>query len=185
MTTNNSAHVLPPRCLYRSSHGRQCRSRVAAPGQTFCARHSASQSPDSVDFTYELIEGYGNFQRAQNINYSLIELYKLVAKGRISPRRAAVLAYIASFILRTFKAIDYDQDRLVPEKENADATAAPPHNPIAPGIEPLPRTGAEFAEQVLNRFAESQRPKAVANVEPHSATSSSPVPEPHSPEATP
>jgi hypothetical protein len=37
-------------------------------------------------------------------------LYRLLAANRISPRRASVLAYINSLLLRTLPAIDYDQE---------------------------------------------------------------------------
>jgi hypothetical protein len=48
------------------------------------------------------------FQNAQGINHSLGALYTLAAQGRISPRRASVLAYISSLLLRSLHAIDTD-----------------------------------------------------------------------------
>ena len=45
------------------------------------------------------------FQNAQGINHFLRELYTLLARDRISPRRAAVLAYM---LLRSVPAIDND-----------------------------------------------------------------------------
>lgn len=114
-----------------------------------------------MDFSAELIEGFGDFQRAQHINHSFIELYKLVAQGRISPRRAAVLTYIGSYILRSLKYIDYDNDQLLDEPDEADNTepeildeaednpVAADKNDVPPGKKPLPATGAEFAAEVL------------------------------------
>src|SRR6202158_715627 len=91
------------------------------------------------------------FHRAQQINHSLIALYKLLAQGRIAPRQAAVLAYIGSLVLRSLKAVDYDLDRFDDEPGEK-----PPAKPVAahavrPGKEPLPATAQEFAAKVLER----------------------------------
>jgi hypothetical protein len=105
-------------------------------------------------------------QRAQQINHSLIALYKLLAQGRISPRQASVLAYIGSLVLRSHKDVDYDLDRFDEESEDisvesddesreelANEPRAEPvaANPVGPGKEPLPATAQEFAAKVLNR----------------------------------
>jgi hypothetical protein len=107
----------------------------------------------------ELLTGCGDFQRAQQINHSLIALYKLLAQGRISPRQASVLAYIGSLVLRSLKDVDYDLDRFSeesddePGEETGDEapTEPAPAQPVGPGTEPLPATAQEFAAKVLNR----------------------------------
>jgi len=155
------------RCQHLSPTGRQCCSPAATPGSTLCARHSAA-APQSVDFSAELLARYGDFQRAQQMNHSLIALYKLLAQGRISPRQAAVLAYIGSLVLRSLKDVDYDLDRFSEEEESEGISAESDDepgeepgderpgeplaaNPVGPGKEPLPATAQEFAAQVLNR----------------------------------
>src|SRR5260370_19264222 len=104
--------LAPARCRHLSPTGRQCCSPAAAPGSTLCARHAAAEPQQSVDFSAELLDGCGEFQRAQQINHSLVALYKLLAQGRISPRQAAVLAYIGTRLLPSLQAIDYDPDRV-------------------------------------------------------------------------
>jgi hypothetical protein len=94
------------RCQHRTPKGRQCASRILDPESTYCPRHSASQPPDSKNFSAELIENACDFQDPQGINHSLAALYKLLASGRISSRRATGLAYIASMLLRTLPAIN-------------------------------------------------------------------------------
>jgi len=167
--TSNSI-LAPQRCQHLSPSGRQCCSPAAAPGSLLCVRHSAAAPPQSVDFSAELLSGCGDFQRAQQINFSLSALYKLLAQGRISPRQAAVLAYIGSLVLRSLKAVDYDLDRFTEDSEDNSADSddesgeepgeepgdEPPTAPVAansvgPGQEPLPATAQEFAAQVLNR----------------------------------
>src|SRR5258707_2898856 len=150
--------LAPTRCRHLSPTGRQCCSPAAAPGSTLCARHAAAEPQRSADFSAELLAGCGDFQRAQQINHSLIALYKLLAQGRISPRQGAVLAYIGSLVLRSLKAIDYDLDRFTPDdadpdEESEDVSAEsddepgeePPTQPVAANPvghrkEPLPAT---------------------------------------------
>src|SRR2546427_9708709 len=45
------------------------------------------------------------FRDALTINHSLGELYKLQARNKITPRRAAVMAYTCNLLLRTLPAI--------------------------------------------------------------------------------
>jgi hypothetical protein len=165
MKAKTSQSILAPeRCQHVSPTGRQCCSPAAAPGATLCARHVAAAPPQSVDFSAELLARFGDFPRAQQMNHSLIALYKLLAQGRISPRQASVLAYIGSLVLRSLKDVDYDLDRF-DEEEDISAESGDPReepvgqprtapavaNPVGPGKEPLPATAQEFAAQVLNR----------------------------------
>jgi len=109
MTQNPaSLDFTPERCQHRTSTGRQCRSVVAEPGDSFCARHAGSEPSDSEDFSAALTDKACRFQNAQGINHALGALYTLCAQGRISPRRASTLAYISSLLLRSLTAIDTD-----------------------------------------------------------------------------
>ena len=163
MKTTNSAPAAN-RCQHRTPSGRQCCSTATEVGGAFCVRHTVALAApnDSIDFSAELIREDGHFQEAQQINHSLIALYQLLTAGRISPRRASVLAYIAHLILNTHKAIDYDNTtrgrrRIVDPAlrpimltlaEAADFSC--PH-PATIHPEPLPATPEEFAAKVLDR----------------------------------
>jgi hypothetical protein len=121
-----------------------------------------------INFCEELTQEAFDFQRSQGVNNSLGVLYKLLAEGSISPRRASVLAYISSLLLRTLPAIDHDnaqfgfdddepqdsdqevgaeevEDNDEAEEENDDEAAE------RPATEPLPATPREFANAVLSR----------------------------------
>ena len=115
-TTANDAS----RCQHRTPSGRQCRFRTSGAASRFCPRHNAIKKlRHSADLAAVLAAGDENtFQSAEGINHSLAELFTLLAKDRVSPRRAAVLAYIGSLLLRTLPAI---------EKETA---AAPKNGPV-------------------------------------------------------
>jgi hypothetical protein len=87
---------------------------------------------DALNLKNALLTNHEGFQTAQGINFALTNLYKLLAGGYLSPRRAAVLAFINSLQLRTLPAIDADNeagiiDPTAPEELEttpADAPAA-------------------------------------------------------------
>lgn len=148
------------RCQHRSAAGRQCRSLAGDASSQLCPHHATAEK--EANFREALTRRAEKFQNAQGVNYSLGALYDLLAEGQISPRRASVLAYISSLLLRTLPAIDYDSDRF-PETSGAGspqkvspAAAQPspepsPQRTVPPGKDPLPETAEEFAEAALSR----------------------------------
>jgi hypothetical protein len=128
--TTNSV-VQSARCSHRDPKGRQCRTLALDTRSGLCPRHLAEQQQElASDHFQHLTTKCQFFQTAQGINYSLLNLYQLLAQNRISPRRAAVLAYISSLLLRTLPAINADNaagityptepvpiDVLVPDKD--------------------------------------------------------------------
>lgn len=112
MSTNPNAvttAIAPEaRCQHRFANYKQCRL-PAAPPSPFCLQHARLAPPIEEDHSYFLLKSSQDFQTAQGINFALANLFELVAKNRISSRRAAVLAYIGSLLLRTHPAIDSDR----------------------------------------------------------------------------
>jgi hypothetical protein len=97
------------RCAHRDSNDRQCRLLASSTDTGLCPHHLAQQAEsEAVDRYLDLTTKFEGFQTAQGINHSLGNLYKLLAMNRISPRRAAVLSYISSLLLRTLPQIDAD-----------------------------------------------------------------------------
>ncbi len=116
------------RCAYRTSSGRRCRLPVCDARSGLCSQHRAEQQQiDAADHYLHLTTKFQYFQTAQGINHSLGNLYQLLAQNRISPRRAAVLAYINSLLLRTLPQIDADNAAGIkfPPKTLTIAHAAP------------------------------------------------------------
>lgn len=108
------------RCAYRTQAGRQCRLPVSDARSGLCSRHRAEQQQvEASDYYSHLTRNFHDFQTAQGINHSLHNLYELLAQNRISARRAAVLSYISSLLLRTLPQIDSD---------NAAGIKFPPKN---------------------------------------------------------
>ncbi len=153
-----SPHFPDKRCHYISPKRRQCRLLVLDPEGVFCPRHVRMQSNPN-DFTFLLFQRAAGFQNAQGINKSLATLYALLADDSISPRRASILAYISSLLLRTLPAIEnerYQKERreaMAPKnnfapRPNSSQTSAAQPRPISAG-KPLPATASEFADLVF------------------------------------
>ena len=163
MKDKSSRLISSARCQHRTATGRQCSSLAGDRSSGLCPRHAVASHTSSPNFREALTRNAFDFQRAQGVNNSLGVLYGLLAEGHISPRRASVLAYISSLLLRTLPAIDYDNDHYPDDdaepNSNADAeeqnspesVASPAAQPVPPGQEPLPKTAEEFANVVLNR----------------------------------
>lgn len=101
--------VLAARCFHHTPSGRRCRLSVSDAHSSLCRQHRAEQIQEqAADYHFELLRNFEGFQTAQGINHSLKHLYELLAQNRISPRRAAILAYINSLLLRTLPQIDAD-----------------------------------------------------------------------------
>jgi hypothetical protein len=111
--TTKPSSAKGPRCRHYTDHGRRCQLPVVDTRSGFCFRHAKPQPApsDSVDLSAELIGELSEFESALSINKFLTNLLALVTKGRVSPRRASVLAYITNQLLHSHRAIDYDDDR--------------------------------------------------------------------------
>jgi hypothetical protein len=111
--TTKPSSTKGPCCRHYTDRGRRCQLPVVDPRSGFCFRHAKPQPApsDSVDLSAELIGELSDFQSAVAINNFLANLLALVTKGRVSPRRASVLAYITNQLLHSHRAIDYDDDR--------------------------------------------------------------------------
>jgi hypothetical protein len=106
---NNSA-----RCSYRFPNGMRCRL-IGFAGQPFCPKHTqpatAPPQPTSAEIASTLTNNLDDFTSAEQINTFLSRLLLLLAKDQISTRRAAVLTYIASQLLRSVRAILAEEKR--------------------------------------------------------------------------
>ena len=100
-----------PRCRHYTRNGRQCRLRVLDTQSGFCFRHARPQpvQSDSDDLSADLLGQLSAFESASEINQFLARLLVLVTKGRVSPRRASVLAYITNQLLHSHRAVDAEE----------------------------------------------------------------------------
>src|ERR1700730_9368329 len=105
------------RCSFRFPNGKRCRLLIVDPGFTLCFQH-AKLKPDHrelADLSADLFgDNLTELRTADQINCFLTRVVRLLAQNRISPRRAAVLTYATSLLLRSVVAIDRqasDDDR--------------------------------------------------------------------------
>jgi hypothetical protein len=105
-------HLSANRCSHQTPTGRRCRLIAANSASGLCPRHAsrASISPASEDLSASFPAGLDEFMSAVQINAFLSQLALLLVQDRISPRRAAVLAYIHSLLLRTLPAVQIELD---------------------------------------------------------------------------
>jgi hypothetical protein len=102
------------RCPYFYPNGKRCSLPGLPAHSGFCRRHSTANAPslvpvpvnnDSEDLSADLLPELSEFSSGIDIRKTLARLFTLVAKGRISPRRASVLAYITNQLLHSHRAI--------------------------------------------------------------------------------
>ena len=95
---NNSA-----RCTYRFANGKRCRLSGSNIDSAFCPSHASlpENQREPADTAAFLTTDLKEFRSAIPINDFLARLLLLLAENKISPRRAAVLAYITNQLLRT------------------------------------------------------------------------------------
>jgi hypothetical protein len=109
--SNTNSIAKHPRCSHRFANGMRCSVPAPKPDVPFCPRHArlAQNEPIEQDLAEHILKDSQDFQTAQGVNYSLASIFELLAQNRISARRAAVLAYIGSLLLRTHACIDREQ----------------------------------------------------------------------------
>ncbi|HKN76900.1 MAG TPA: hypothetical protein VJW94_17115 [Candidatus Acidoferrum sp.] len=94
------------RCRARRRDHKQCRLYAQDPATGLCARHAAfAETPDELQDTTDLskqllVVNQGGYCSADSINAILSNVVELLAKGLISPRRASVITFALSLMLR-------------------------------------------------------------------------------------
>ena len=120
------------RCQHRFANYKQCRL-PASDSSPFCLHHAKLAQSAALDDDHSqfLLKRSQAFQTAQGVNHALARLFELVAKNRISSRRASVLAHIGGLLLRTHASIDYDREANIadPTKPKAKLPPIPEPDP--------------------------------------------------------
>jgi hypothetical protein len=98
------------RCRHLTADGTRCRLPILDARSHLCFRHSAlAAAPqphnDAEDLSADLLPELSEFSSGTDILKFLARLLVLVTKGRVSPRRASVLAYITNQLLHSHRAI--------------------------------------------------------------------------------
>ena len=143
ITQSNATDTAQPkpndsaRCRHFTADGRRCRLAVLDTRSHLCFRHSAllaaSQPPqnDSEDLSAELLPELSQFSSGLDINKFLARLLILITKGRISPRRASVMAYVTNQLLHSHRAIARD-NTVKPQDERLEFDFSDSPGPAGP-----------------------------------------------------
>jgi hypothetical protein len=83
---------------------------------------AASQPPqnDSEDLSAELLPELSQFSSGVDIHKFLARLLILITKGRVSPRRASVMAYVTNQLLHSHRAIALDNHVQTQQEERLE-----------------------------------------------------------------
>ena len=105
------------RCQYRFSNGKRCQLPGLESQSGFCSRHfrplglSFPSCPnDFEDLSADLLPELNEFSSGEDVQKFLARLVVQVTKGRVSPRRAAVLGYLTNQLLHSHRAIDKEEE---------------------------------------------------------------------------
>ncbi len=139
-STNDSS-----RCQHLFINGTRCRLLVPNSDSVFCPRHAKlpEHEHELADLSATLMTGLTDFKSALPINDFLSRLLHLQAEDRISPRRAAVMAYTCNLLLRTLPAIEHETNPQseeqqwifdLPRPDRDDPV--PPSHPVMTWLEP-------------------------------------------------
>src|ERR1041385_2189664 len=103
----------PLRCLHRFANGKRCRQPGLQSQSGLCSHHFRlstvafpSAPIDSDDLSAELLYDLSKFSSAEDLREFLTRLLIQATKGRVSPRRASVLAYITNQLLHSHCVVE-------------------------------------------------------------------------------
>jgi hypothetical protein len=100
------------RCHARNRDGSQCRLHAQDLSTGLCNRHAhratkiTDRLDDSIDLSPDVFAVRDAYENTECINAILSNVISLVAQGRMSPRRAAVITYALSLMLRSVVFMD-------------------------------------------------------------------------------
>src|SRR5712692_5547371 len=107
------------RCRHHFSNGKRCRLPGLASQSGLCSRHFlpiVASSPlypsDFTDLSADLLPGLSHFRSSEDLREFLSRLLIETTKGRVSPRRAAVLAYITNQLLHSHCVVQKEEKEL-------------------------------------------------------------------------
>ncbi len=109
---HTSSNSTKQRCQHRFANRKRCMMSTLHQ-DPLCPAHAKLQRVEET--ATELTANLTTFKSAEELNDFLSRLLLLLAQNKISPRRAAVLAYITNQLLRTVAVI---------HQRNAEAQAA-------------------------------------------------------------
>ena len=145
------------RCQHRYANGKRCRLPAKSSHSGLCKTHSQrkpkaallSMPSDFDDLSEDLLRGLSHFRSSEDLREFLSRLLVETTKGRVSPRRAAVLAYITNQLLHSHCVVQKEEREL--------------DNQSQPIIFDLPRPKRDWPEGSERAFYEHMSSQSVPN----------------------
>ena len=111
MSTLDRLPGVDSRCRYKTADGRRCTMLKMDDHPSLCYTHWRQQLVQTESYDYEsaateLLGSIQDFNTATAVNQALGRLFALLARNRIPPRNAAILAYIGQLLLNSLPAVD-------------------------------------------------------------------------------
>ena len=110
----------PSLCHFRYPNGRRCALPGLPAKSGLCLRHYNRQvaaglplvptRDDTDDLSKDLLPEGTEFSSGEDVQKFLARLVVQVTRGRVSPRRAAVLGYLTNQLLNSHRAIDKEAE---------------------------------------------------------------------------
>ena len=118
------------RCQHRFPSRRRCRLPISDPRTGLCANHARElQQRELADLSSALVGQMTKFDTSDDINDVLSRLLILTSQDRVSPRRAAVIAYICNLLLRSIPKAEDEPPQIIfdaPRPDRSYPDAYPP-----------------------------------------------------------
>ncbi|NDQ57799.1 MAG: hypothetical protein GZ088_12080 [Acidipila sp.] len=115
------------RCQSINAEGKRCRTPRTGSQLALCTYHARQQQRQKIEthaedpsaIALDLLGHVDNFYTAVSINHVIGRILTLLASDRISPRKAAVLAYTCQLLLQSLDDVKSELSGVSPELHNA------------------------------------------------------------------
>ena len=183
-----SLEPLSPRCQFTFSDGRQCTMARSDIHPSMCPFHAereeqlfGSPSPggsvvgDALDLP-ELYSACRDLTTAAGVNRALAQVFRLLARRRISRQEAATFGHLAQLLLRTItlaraESADPNRERRIPPNPAPARDFSPAFSPVCESVPSQHRNGAP-APQPHPASVDSSLPVPAPSSEPLAGNSS-------------
>jgi hypothetical protein len=120
----------PARCQHRHPSGRRCRLPVSDLHTGLCAHHTRLRFVrEEAHLSSALFGELKKFETAAEVNDVLSRLLLLVSQDRVSPRRAAVMAYICNLLLRSVPKPENEPPEIIFDAPRPERSYPEPGDP--------------------------------------------------------
>jgi hypothetical protein len=131
------------RCSHHFANGRRCRLYTTSLNSTFCPSHAPREpQADPAEVAAILTANLDDLSSPEQINTFLSRLLLLLAQDKISARRAAVLTYIASQLLRSVHTMIAEEKRdggtIILDMQHPESAPDDAHDTAAPKQDKVP-----------------------------------------------